>query len=152
MGLILVRYMEHLVHIWPIYEWNSPHVSVWCDFGTVLVRVRGGATISKMSAFQNFPSFCWGGGGSSNIIFSQIQNSPNYAGGGGKKIMDVFHNLWHFFFGWLTYILAYLHICINAFMYANRKSCRLKKKISKNIGSGVLNKNWKKRNLGKRVL
>ena len=35
--------------------------------------------------------------------FSQIQNSPHYprVGGGVKKIMDFFHNLWHFMFGWL---------------------------------------------------
>ena len=54
--LISVRYMQHLVNIlWPLYEWNSPHVSVWCDFGTSLVRVRGGAMISNSLHFKFFP-------------------------------------------------------------------------------------------------
>ena len=73
--------MEHLVHIWPIYEYNSPNVSVGYDLGTVLARVRGGATISKKSTFQIF---------------------PNFLGGGVKKIMDFFQNLGHFFLAPLT--------------------------------------------------
>ena len=68
MGLILLRYMQHLVHIWPTYEWYSPHVSVWYDLDTVLARVRGGLTISKKSIFQFFPNFGQGGGVWSRIF------------------------------------------------------------------------------------
>ena len=47
------------------------------------------------------------GGGHQISFFSQIQNSPYYPrGGGAKKIMDFFHNLWHFLFGMLPLIKA----------------------------------------------
>ena len=43
----MVRYRQHLVHTWLIYDRNSPDVSVRKDFGTVFAWVRGGGTFSK---------------------------------------------------------------------------------------------------------
>ena len=44
---ILVRYMSNLVHVWLIYDWNNPNVTLKYDFGAILARVRGGTKISK---------------------------------------------------------------------------------------------------------
>ena len=97
MGLILVGYMEHLVHICPIYEHNSPHVSVLYDLGTVLARVRGGATISKQSTFQIFPNFGRGGGSSKINFFPNSKKSKLSQGGGSRKLWT-FSTIWDIFF------------------------------------------------------
>ena len=52
-----------MVQAWLIYDRKCHAVSVRYDLGTVLARVKGGATISKMSTFQIFPNFGRGGGG-----------------------------------------------------------------------------------------
>ena len=55
-----------------------------------------------MSTFQIFPNFGRGGGGViENQIFPKFKIVHIILGGGVKKIMDFFHNLWHFIFGWL---------------------------------------------------
>ena len=63
MALILIIYMWYigeingnLVRILPKYVSNNPNVRLGYDFGTVLERVLGGPTISKMSTFQTFPN------------------------------------------------------------------------------------------------
>ena len=55
--ILLVRFSQHLVPMWLIYDLNSPNLSIRYDLGTVLARVRGGATCSKMSTFQIVPHF-----------------------------------------------------------------------------------------------
>ena len=74
-----------------------PILSVRYDLGTVLARVRGGGTISKMSTCQIFHNFGQGGEGHQKSVFSpQIQVSPNYPGGGQENyelfstICDIF--------------------------------------------------------------
>ena len=88
MGLILVGYMEHLVHICPIYEHNSPHVSVLYDLGMVLARVRRGARYQNSQHFKFFP-ISVEGGGHQKLLFPKFKK---------VQIMDFFHNFGHFFF------------------------------------------------------
>jgi len=75
---------QHLVHIWLMYDWISPNVTVRYHFGTVLERVRGGVTISKWSTFQNFSQY---------LFFPKFKIFHIILGGGGvQKIMDHFLN------------------------------------------------------------
>ena len=92
MGVIFMRYRQHLVHTLLIYDLNSPNVSVRYDLGTVFARVRGGATFSNLSTFQIFPKF--------SLIFSPPnQNSLNYPKGGGvQTFMDFLHIFVTFYF------------------------------------------------------
>ena len=72
MGEILMKYWQHLVNIWLIYDWYSLNVSFRYDLGTVLAKVRGGTTV--LNIFLIFPNFGRGGWGSSNC---QVQHHFN---------------------------------------------------------------------------
>ena len=63
MGEILVRYGQHLVHIWLIYDWISPNVTVRYDFSTFYARVRGGQRSQKCLHLKSFPVLVRGGWG-----------------------------------------------------------------------------------------
>ena len=53
MGDILVRYTLNLVHVWLIFDWNNPNVTVLYEFGTILGRVRRPPTPRTFQRFSN---------------------------------------------------------------------------------------------------
>ena len=63
----------------------------------IILKGKRGYEDLKIVYISIFSQFQSRGGVFEKSIFSQIQNSPNYPGG-VKKIMDFFHNLWHFCF------------------------------------------------------
>ena len=99
-----MRYMQHLANIWPIYEQNGPNVSVRYDLGTVLARVKGGATVIKTSTFQIFPNFGRGGGSSNLNFFPNSKQST--LSQGGQENYGLFPN-----FGTFLIMRAPLSLC-----------------------------------------
>ena len=81
---ILVRYRQHFAHIWLIYNWISPNVTVRCDF------VRG-SNYLKNVYISNFPQFRSEGGGVSDIRFFQIKKkSTSSQRRRSRKLWNIF--------------------------------------------------------------
>ena len=67
------------------------------DLGTVLTRVNGGATISKLSTFPIFPDLGLRGGLSNLNFFQNQKNLPFPPVWGGAKKLWPFPTFWNIF-------------------------------------------------------
>ena len=98
--------------IWDCYWWDIcniryiyglymnkifPIISlIW--FRNGFSKVQRGCNDIKIVYISNFSQFRSRGGVIENQFFPKFKKVQIILGGGGKKIMDFFHNLWHFLF------------------------------------------------------
>ena len=115
-----MRYGQHLVHIWLIYDLLTPNVTVRHDFGTFLGRVRVDAIISKMST-SPISSKLDLRGAASNIYFPKFKIVHIF------KIMRLIPQFVTFFIwnaslnGWLVWLLLIPNISLLLYLEVTLK-------------------------------